>query len=335
LCAVLHAAPAAAFNSAAILLTSPANARIAAMGDIGVSDNSDPSTIFFNPANVCAAPRVYGFASQQRYESYDDLKLRRANAGFSWQSGPQSPWSIGADIGYGRLSYGESILTDVEGNPVDTVDTYEDVVSLTAGMGFHASETLEFRLGGGAKIWRAHFPGPDVSSEGSTLLKFDATSFDAGLAVSLHERYGAWNITPSFAAAIIDAGQDIEDPNGGSEPLPTRLNAGASVRIESSPVDVLSAHVPLVAVVCQADGIKPIHDDLEWGIGTEIAVAQMLFLRNGVRRYARTSGDDVTYASWGAGVGIPAGGLRMRVDYGLQKNSYEKDHIDVLVEWSF
>ncbi len=334
LCAVLRAEPAAAFSSGAILLTSPANARSTAMGDIGVSDNSDPSTIFFNPANVCAAPRVYALASQQRYELFDDLKVRRANAGFSWQSGPRSPWTLGADIGYGRLSYGEVITTNPEGTVLDSVDTYEDVVSLAAGLGFHASNTLEFRFGGAVKIWRAHFASPDVSADES-VLKLDATSFDAGLAVSLHERYGAWNITPSIAAAVIDMGQDVEDPRGGSDPLPSRLNAGASVRIESSPVEVMYARVPLIAVVCQADGIKPLHDDREWGIGTEIAVAQILFLRNGVRWYTRLSGEDVTYASWGAGVGIPAGGLRMRFDYGRQTNTYEKDHMDVLLEWSF
>jgi hypothetical protein len=335
---MLYATVSFAFDSGAILLRYPANARIVAMGDIGVSDNSDPSTIFFNPANVCARNRIYGVVSQQRWDSADflpdDFHVRRANAGFSRGSSAGSPWTFGADIGYGRFSYGESIATNTDGTVLDTIDTYEEVGSLGVGVGFRATETLELRFGAGVKHWHAHFAGAEVGN-GPSVIEFGGTSFDAGFVAALHERYGAWNITPGVGAAIIDAGPDVEVDGFGSDPLPTRLNFGASVRIESAPVDVLSAHVPLLAVVCQSDGIKPLHDDFEWGIGNEIAVAQILFLRNGVRRYARRSGDDATYSSWGAGVGIPAGPLRMRFDYGTQKNSYEKDHMDLLVEWTF
>jgi len=87
----------------------------------------------------------------------------------------------------------------------------------------------------------------------------------------------------------------------------------------------------------QTEAINPLHDAVEWGIGNEIAIAQMLFVRSGVRRYAadNTSTNAPTYASWGVGAGIPAGGLRMRFDYARQANSGDKDHMDVLVEWKF
>lgn len=322
LCAAVSTS-AHALSNGPILLTTTPNARSISMGDIGAADNSDPSTIFFNPANVCGPTRIYGLVAQQRFEIDNNLWLRSANAGFSAGSAPGSPWIVGMDFGYARLDYGQSILIDTGGNPIDTLDTYEDAASVTGGFGFRAS-SFELRLGGGVKMWRAHFDR-----------EIQATSFDAGLVATVHERFGAWNITPSLAGAVIGMGLDIQDPFGGSEPLPTRLNVGASLCIESSPCNMLSARVPLLAVIMQAEAIKPRHDDLEWGIGNEIAVAQILFLRNGVRRYARRSGDDVTYASWGAGVGIPAGPLRMRFDYGTQKNSYEKDHFDVLVEWTF
>jgi hypothetical protein len=326
LCAAGPVTPAHAIsNSAAILLTLPANARSIAMGDIGTADNSDPSTIFYNPANVCSATRVYGLVSQQRFELDDNIWLRRANVGFSGSS-PQSPWMVGLDFGYARLRYGQLAVVDTGGNPVDSVDTYEDVAAVTMGLGFHAGPSFDMRFGGAVKVWRARFDQ-----------QYQATSFDAGVAVTLHERYGAWNITPSLGGALIDAGEDIQYPNQSSDPLPTRLNAGASLCIESSPCNVMSARVPLLAVTVQAEAINPLHDEVEWGIGDEIAIAQILFVRNGVRRYATSdsSMNAPTYASWGVGAGIPAGGLRMRFDYARQANPADKDHMDVLVEWKF
>jgi hypothetical protein len=324
LCAALPVIPAHAVDSGPILLTTTPNARSIAMGDIGAADNSDPSTIFFNPANVCSASRIYGLVAQQRFELDNDIWLRSANAGFSASSAPGSPLMVGMNVGYARLDYGNSVLTDTSGNPIDTLDTYEDVASITGGFGFR-ERSFELRLGGGVKMWRAHFDR-----------EIQATSFDAGVAATVHERYGAWNITPSLAAAMIDMGLDIQGPFGRSDPLPTRLNVGASLCIESSPCNVLSARVPLLAVIVQAEAIKPVHDDLEWGIGNELAVAQMLFVRTGVRRYASAnSGSDVTDASWGAGVGLPLGHLRMRFDYGRQATIYDKDHMDAFVQWSF
>jgi hypothetical protein len=326
LCAALPVQPARAANTGAILLTLPANARSIAMGDIGTADNSDPSTIFYNPANVCGPTRVYGLVSQQRFEIYNDLWVRRANAGFSGSS-PNSPWMVGLDFGYARLSYGTSIVTDNTGTTLDTVQTYEDVASVTMGVGFHAGRVFDMRFGGAVKVWRARFDQ-----------QYQATSFDAGVAITLHERYGAWNITPSIGGAMIDAGQDIMVPNHSGDPLPTRVNAGASLCIESSPCNVLGARVPLVAVTTQVEAINPLHEKVEWGIGNEIAIAQVLFVRSGVRRYA---GDPTyvanapTYASWGVGAGVPVGPLRMRFDYSRQANTYDRDHMDALVEVKF
>jgi hypothetical protein len=323
---VAAATPAhAVSNTGALLLTLPANARSIAMGDIGTADNSDPSTIYYNPANVCSATRVYGLVSQQRFQLADSIRARRANLGFSGSS-PQSPWMVGLDFGYARLSYGEGVITDAQNNVIDTLNVYEDVASVTGGIGFHAGRVFDMRFGGAVKMWRARFDQ-----------QYQSTSFDAGVAMTLHERYGAWNITPSLGAAMIDAGEDIVVPNYPGDPLPTRVNAGGSLTIESSPCNVMSARVPLVAVTVQAEAIKPLHEDYEWGIGNEIAIAQMLFVRSGVRRYTTNDpyGNAPTYASWGVGAGIPAGGLRMRFDYARQANPYDKDHMDVLVQWTF
>src|SRR5436190_15180796 len=186
LCAALPVSPAHALDSGPILLTTTPNARSIAMGDIGAADNSDPSTIFFNPANVCGASRIYGLVAQQRFELDNDFWLRSANLGFSASSAPGSPLMVGMNVGYARLDYGQTIVaTNPEGTLLDTLDTYEDLASITGGFGFRA-RSFELRLGGGVKMWRAHFDR-----------EIQATSFDAGVAATVHERYGAWNITPS------------------------------------------------------------------------------------------------------------------------------------------
>src|SRR5262245_25490880 len=242
-CMAVATTNAHAFDTRAIVLTTPANARIISMGDIGVADNSDPSTIFFNPANVCAGSRLYGLAAQQRFEFSDDLWLRRANVGFSSRPA-NSALSVGMDIGYSRLSYGNTVLVDSLNTPADSLTTYEDVVSLTTGFAARAGDVVEFRFGGAVKIWRGHFDE-----------EFSATSFDAGMAIDFHERYGAWNIIPSLAAAVVDLGQDIEIRDR-TDPLPTRANFGAALRVESAPCKILGADVPLLAIVCQAEGSK-------------------------------------------------------------------------------
>lgn len=345
MCVALCATTARAIDTAAFLLVNSIHARAISMGSTGVADNSDPSTIFFNPANVCAGSRVYGTAAEQRFDHFPDLWLRSANAGFSYQPKGRS-WTVGVDAGYAKLNFGDFSVYDFNDSLIATVKAYQDVASLTAGIGFSGS-MYEFRFGAGVKMWRSHDVGGDYINP-EPVIKADATTFNAGFAVAMHERYGAWNITPAIGAAMMDMGENIQWPNGDRSKLPTRLNFGASVRIESSPCEVLSARVPLVTVICQAEGIAPTDGDFEWGIGNEIAVAQILFVRAGVHRYALDLGGNYlglsnpTTASWGVGLGLPAGSLRARFDYGrepppsgLGDINFDKDYMDVLVEWMF
>jgi hypothetical protein len=210
---------------------------------------------------------------------------------------------------------------------------YEDAAALALGAGFTAGGAYELRFGVAGKRWVGHFPASEVGMEPAATPS--AMSFDAGAAIEMHSRTGGWDVTPALGVAMMDMGQDFEVRPGQTEPLPTRLNVGASVQFQSD-TEVFVARVPLVSVLCQAEGVAPTDGDFEWGLGDEIAVAQILFLRTGVRRYASTTlAHDPTYATWGVGIGIPAGPLRARFDYGRQANNYEKDHMGFLLEWVF
>jgi hypothetical protein len=322
-----------ALSSGALLLVNVADARSTAVGDIGAADNSDPGTIFFNPANVISVSRVYFLGAQERFHFSDDLWIRRGRAGFSWQSKDKPNWTFGADAMYARLDYGEDKLTDTSGNLLGTYHSYEEAEAVALGAGFTAGDAYELRFGAAVKRWSAHFAPAEIGM--SPAVEPDAMSFDAGAAIELHTRVGGWDVNPALGAAMMDVGPDFDVRAGQTARLPTRLNVGASVQFQSDAA-VFSARVPLVSVLCQAEGVAPTDGDFEWGLGDEIAVAQILFLRTGVRRYiSRTLANDPTYATWGVGIGIPAGPLRARFDYGRQANDYEKDHMGFLLEWVF
>lgn len=334
---LLQAARAGAVvSTAAPLLTNSTDARSVSMGDVGVADNSDPSTIFFNPANVVAAPRLYVLGSEQRFESdffsRNDLWIRRARAGFSWARDPKS-WKFGADVTYSRLNYGTSTVIDAIGQVVRTPNSYEEAMAIALGLAFSPGN-YNIRFGAGAKEWKAHLAPAEVTQD-NIAVEADAFTFDAGVAVTHNGRFGAWNVTPSIGVAMMDIGQDVDFGVGSPDPLPTRVNFGGSLRLESSPEKILGASVPMVSVACELDGVSPLHDDFEWGAGDEIAFAQMLFLRSGVHGYSSSGNGPSTNATWGAGIGIPAGPLRARFDYGRLTNGYEKDRMSVLVEWIF
>lgn len=344
----LFASPAHAILTNEFLLVNPIHARSIGVGDIGVADNSDPSTIFFNPANVCAVSRIYVTASKLDLGDLpDDTWLRSARAGFSWQS-KSSAWTFGADATYRKLNFGKIFFGDFVDSSAAQPDFFEDVLSFTLGAGFRANDIYEFRIGAGVNRWREHYPTYDLDTGVLGVREVDASAFNAGVAFAIHERYGAWNIVPAVGVSMMDMGDDIDYGDESTSELPTRLNFGASVRIESAPCEVLSARVPLLAVIVQAEGIRPKADDadFEWGIGNEIAVAQILFVRTGVHRYA-TYGDDFfqttseTRSSWGVGLGIPAGGLRARIDYGRQPPANfsvigsDVYYLSAILEWTF
>jgi hypothetical protein len=81
--------------------------------------------------------------------------------------------------------------------------------------------------------------------------------------------------------------------------------------------------------------MQPRDDDWVWMAGTELAVAQIFFLRNGIQTYTGNHNPDPSLATWGAGVGVPAGKLRARLDYGRQGEYFGKlEHFELTLEWT-
>ncbi len=67
-------------------------------------------------------------------------------------------------------------------------------------------------------------------------------------------------------------------------------------------------------------------------MGSELAVAEILFLRNG---FMNDPGDDDgrDSSAWGVGLGIPAERLRVRFDYTHSSKYYEPDIYGIALAW--
>lgn len=325
-------------QTGAALLGYPIHPRLAGMGETGVADNSDPSTVFYNPANAVGSPRAYFVASRQRWPDdwfgFDDLWMGRSNAGLSWQGDGASPLTWGADFTLAKLDYGENVATLPDGTPVGTFDVFEKVASLALAVGIPSGERWEFRVGVAAKRWWAEYPSGSFTQD-VVIYEPSAYAFDGGLTCVMRTTVDGWSVNPALALALIDAGPDFEVVEGEKDPLPRRFNFGASVRVESPAHRLWNADVPLIAVIANVDGMEPRYGDFEWGLGTELAVAQILYLRSGSHMIHQDSGEDDTYSEWGIGLGIPVSSLRARFDYTNSGYTYIKDHMGITLAWVF
>jgi hypothetical protein len=333
-------------HTGAPLLQFPVRARVTAMGDNGVADNSDPGNVYFNPANVVGPARVYVQGSGWDLELYDladDLWVCGGSAGVSFEQGTR-PLTLAIDISYAKFSYGESIATGPAGNMLGVYASFEQYVSVAAGVGLPLDDGVDLRVGVAAKRWWADY-APAEFTQDPAPSDSDAFAFDAGATVALPRTLSDWAVTPAMAVAFVNMGPGIDFGEDGEDPLPLRLHFGASVRIESTTTRVAGADVPVAAFVCNVDGTYRHHDEpFSWGIGTELAVAQVLFLCTGFASYPDDDSPEdesllerVDSSGWGVGLGIPAGSFRLRADYAHEPPllSDAADRYGVVLTWMF
>ncbi|HEX6791584.1 MAG TPA: hypothetical protein VF247_09770 [Candidatus Krumholzibacteria bacterium] len=316
----------------------PIHARLVGMGETGVADNADPSTIYYNPANAVGAPRAYLTGSRMNWPDdwiADDMWSGRANAGVAWQGSAAGSLNWGADFSLAKLDYGESIVTLPDGTPLGTVRSFEKVASLAFAVAIPAGSRYELRAGVAAKRWWAEYAPAEVPSGGDISESASTYAFDAGLVGAMRADVNDWTVSPALAVALVDAGPDIDEWN---DPLPTRLNFGANLSVESPPHRLGDAEVPLVAIAANVDAMHAFHGRSGWGMGMEAALAQILFLRTGAHVVdADDEGDDEIFSGWSVGVGLPLSGFRLRADYTRSDYyfSTSDEHFGVTLAWVF
>jgi hypothetical protein len=313
-------------------LVLPVNPRTGAMALAGTADNSDPSSIYLNPANVVATPHAYLSGSTLRL-SFDDflggdapeIKARRFDGGGAWQLDATSAWTFGASITYGDVEWTSDLFEGLD-------DVSEHVVSLALGAGFAMDGRYEFRLGAAVKRISATVPyfvfDPFFGLASGDV---DGYAYDAGFAAALRGDETQWHVTPQFGIAVTNGGpEDLELPDGSFQALPTSFNVGASFRIASPMSKVGDADAPLFAATINLDGQDPEEGSLYWAFGSEIALAQTLFIRGGVQMVT-----DETLPAWGVGFGLPVASFRFRFDYCDADSEVARDNVSLLLEWLF
>ncbi len=334
-CFCLHAFGSDAFSmvsTGAPLLDFPVSARARALGDNGAADNTEPGNIYFNPANVVGAAHAYLQGTRWNIETglTHDVWIGGLSAGFCHRQ--DGGITHAGDISYGRLDYGESIATDTEGNILQEFNSAEQSATLTLGIGIPFGEGNEMRLGAAGKRWWANY-APATVGDGSTI-DFGAFAFDFGATAAFNAEYSGWQLTPALGAAIVNFGSDIEVEDLGSDPLPTRIHFGGSLCVASPAISILGAQVPLVSLVGNADGAHRFHDQpFTWGMGVELAVTQMIFLRNGFTSDPGDEDGNLENSAWGVGLGIPAERFRLRFDYTHSSRYYEPDIYGIALAW--
>ena len=332
-----------AHSQGALVLQYQISARSAALGDTGVGDNSDPSNIYFNPANVVGTRGAYVNGTRWDFPFFsDDIWIGRLSGGARFELGDGI--SFGADVSYGRLDYGESIATDIAGNPIGEVHAFEDFGALTAGVGLHFGDDWEARFGVSGKRYHGHYPLAEVSPTPGLIAEFGAFAFDLGTTIARRYRTGDWNVTPALAVACVNLGDDIDMGFPGElDALPTRLHFGSSVHAESPTARILGADVPVLAMVYNLEAVDRMHDaPFSWGIGGEIAVAQIVFVRAGTSDFEEDTiydddeeGEFQSQSGWGVGVGLPVGSVRTRFDYTKISDSYTEKKLGFSIDWIF
>jgi len=297
------------------ILYYPVSARVTSMAGTGTADNSTPSSIVLNPANVVGPPRIYVQGAILRTDAIEDFWIRRANAGASWRFGPVR---FGADLAYGRFN-AAGLLDSIS----DASTLTQDVVELTSGLGVSIGRN-DFLVGLAGKrfVDKQETAGSALDSV-STVDKADAFAFDAGAEIRHRATLQGWDVTTSVGAAVINVGNDVEHDDG-KRHLPRHVNGGLSISMVSPPVQVFWGAVPLVAFSANVDATRPRDQDWEWMAGSEIALWQVFFVRSGIHTVTGVEGNDPAEAAWGLGLGLPIRMLRVRVDYGRDSESFDK-----------
>jgi len=304
----------------AYVLHEPISARIKAMGWSGVADNSDPSTVRVNPANVAGRVGIYAYGGKWGYdeEVLEDVWMGGGSIGLVHQR-EGSNTTIGIDLSYGRLDYGDT------GGPTLPYDSYEDFMALAVGAAFALDDQWTLRAGIAAKRLSLNY-GPASFGVDDEPFEESMFVFDAGAAFAYTGTLEGWAVTPGFGMALANAGPDIEYMDGRSDPQPTVFRFGPSVRLASPPTPIFGADVPVFSVVTNLEATEAFNDEpFSWAIGAELAVAEMFFVRAGTRDLDDDTTSIESESGWGVGVGLPVQKFRARFDYTKVSNPFQED----------
>lgn len=277
----------------------PVDPRGAALGETAVSNASDASALFWNPALASRGGRTEVGVSSAAY--YADVALHYA-AGYS----RVGPVTVGLSLQ--ALDSGEMAVTTEFSGPEGTGQTFR-LVDIAAGLTVSQALTDLFSYGVTAKYVRESVAGVStqaVLADLGVFYKIGDTGVQLGVAI---RNFGFENTPGGEIDRTAFEGTITETEFEGAEP-PTTFLLGASYR----PFARTAQH----DLVVSGQLTNPSDNSERYNVGVEYIWNELLSLRAGYRFGA----DEATLPSVGAGLQIPGIGPNVRVDYGF--NSMER-----------
>jgi hypothetical protein len=299
MCAELHGQNPNVGTSGAQFLKIAVGPRAIGMGGAFVSNASDASALFWNPAGIVAVKENELFASYTSW--WGGLSLSHA----AFVNTSEDIGSFGVSMSL--LSMGEMDVT-TELQPDGTGQRF-DAQDLMIGVSYARRLTQEFSVGLSLKfinqrIWNESASGLafDVGTQyrigiGDLTIGMSMTNFGADM------RYDGQDLNVKYDA-------DAQNPNNrltpaklaaNDYPLPLHFQVGASMTVlKMDGMNILLA----------ADAAHPNDNQERVNVGTEITVLDQFFIRGGYR-----FGYDTETGTFGAGAVAPLGGTTVLFDY--------------------
>lgn len=302
--------------NAQTILGEPPGARIVALGYTGVADDSDPSSVFMNPANVSFVDRLYLSGDYQELFSgiSTDIGVRgvTVSGGYGFDHGSGSI-GLGAQVRYSHLSFGESIEINPEGAALGTYESTESMVAMALGVGVRTRAGPFLGVGGALKrVGVDYGPGDFIlqSSGGEG----DAWTSDVGARAGVRSRQDRpWRLEGAAGISLMNVGGALELP-GRRLKLQKTTGVGASVAVDGPLRPLADEEVPIASFLLNVDFYHPETGDDFVGVGFEAAAMQIIHARLG---YVNSQGSTNSVLNLGIGAGMTTARFMVRLDYGL------------------
>jgi len=309
------------------------DARNNGIGNAGVADITDPSTVWNNPANAALLRGVnlLPFYGEVRWPWGDSYYGAALNGGHAVYQGSSVSVNIGGELRYSHLAYWN--------------DSKVETWGLTGAADLQFARNYHVALGGTWKNSSGEFIDDDFGPFPSTAnnITTEANAYDVGVRLGAEFMSAAdWHFVPAIGYNRRNTGE-VESTSTlfGTETydLPTTSIYGLSFATASPPQTLFGNDVPVMKLVLNLDLEDPERDNIESVISTglEAALWQVAFLRFGM--LAPGVGDSQVYTI-GFGLGASLQHVRFRLDYSpvplsvSGQEDIERDNkASILVSW--
>ena len=285
------------------VLDTPQGIRNVGMGATGVSNITQPTSGWYNPATLAWTDAFFLSSNYQTWVQDATLSDTRVVAGHDWgDSTATDTWRLGGELGYTRIDFEfpERTIYLPEGTG-RTLKTTDHALTSAIAVGWQrGGEAIAF--GASAKYLNLEGYNEDLSG----------WAFDYGLvaAVSLDIDGSLLRPRVGFAMVNMDDGIEIDSLEFSME---NRARVGLGLDFATPKQTFSGRDVSLASAAMDVDYTDRERFSSFWAMGWEVSILELVQARAGFRWY-----DENDYSSWrylGFGVGWDFGGWVLRADY--------------------